>query len=134
MRHLILVAGIAIAGLILLKNANTQGNSISDPGPPDDAWFASNVVNVEVPVLVKFGAQWCGPCRRMEPELDKIEQSLAGKLAVVRIDTEEYPELAEHYGVSGIPHIFLMHRGKLIADRVGYHSADEINDLYDDNF
>jgi thioredoxin 1 len=86
--------------------------------PPADRWFQSAVVERTEPVLVKFGAPWCGPCRMLDPELDKLASS--GLVNVVRIEIDDHPELAHHFGVTSIPRLFLFDRGNILADRVGY--------------
>lgn len=91
--------------------------------PPNDAWFQSAVVSQSEPVLVKFGADWCGPCRMMEPVLDQFAAHIDGRVGVVRVDVDQHSNLAQHYGVSAIPHLFLFRHGRVVADRVG--SADE---------
>jgi thioredoxin-like negative regulator of GroEL len=79
-----------------------------------------------MPVVVKFGAKWCGPCRAMESQLASLEQTLPGRVQVVQIDTDERPELAHHYGVRGIPRTFLLSGGTVVDDRVGYLSSREL--------
>ena len=61
---------------------------------------------------------WCGPCRMLDPELDKLADS--GRVTVVRIQVDQHPDLARHYGVSSIPRLFLLNHGTVLADRVGY--------------
>ncbi len=85
--------------------------------PPNDPWFREQVVDQPGLVLVKFGAPWCGPCRMVDAELDKLD---ARGVRVVRINVDQHPELARHYGVSSIPRIFLCSHGVTVADRVGY--------------
>ena len=90
--------------------------------PPDDAWFRSTVINQPGPVLVKFGATWCGPCRAVDGELTRL--SGAGPWQVVKIDVDSHRDLARHYGVTAIPRMLLFKNGKVVADRTGYASAD----------
>ncbi len=90
-----------------------------DISPPDDKWFQAEVVNQEIPVLVKFGAQWCGPCRAMEPTLEKLSETMKGQVKIVDIDVDQRPELAAHYKTSSIPRLFLLDHGKIVADHVG---------------
>ena len=96
--------------------------------PPNDAWFQQTVIHQQGPVLVKFGAPWCGPCQMLEGELDVLERRAQGRLTVVRISTDEQPALAQHYGVRGIPHVFLFEQGQVVADRVGYADQAQLAD------
>ncbi|MDZ4852496.1 MAG: thioredoxin family protein [Pirellulaceae bacterium] len=93
---------------------------------PNDPWFQSEVVNQSTPVLVKFGAQWCGPCRAMEPTLEELTKTMRGKIAVVDIDVDEHPKLAEHYRVLSIPRLFLFDHGEIIGNRVGALDLKEL--------
>lgn len=105
---------ICIAGCYVFTATN-------DPGPPtDDLWFQTAVVDRAEPVVVKFGAEWCGPCRMLDPQLDQLERNLGGLVAVVRVNVDEHRDLAAHYGVSAIPRLLLIHHGEVLADRTGY--------------
>ncbi|WP_437227014.1 thioredoxin family protein [Planctomicrobium sp. SH661] len=96
--------------------------------PPDDPWFQSSVARHPRPVLVKFGADWCPPCRHMEGVLDRAEGRLAGKVKIVRIDVDEKPEIAQHYGVSGIPRVMLFQDGKVVASHGGFGDVDQLQE------
>lgn len=95
-------------------------------GPPDDTWFQAEVINRPEPVLVKFGANWCGPCRMLEGELDKFASDTHGRIAVVRIDVDKYPKLAQHYRISSIPRLLLFQQGQIVGDRVGYADHQQL--------
>ncbi len=95
--------------------------------PPRDLWFQTTVVASRAPVLVKFGADWCPPCRAMERELDRLESRIAGRVRIVRIDVDERRDLAAHYGVSGIPRVMLFDEGRVAADRVGFQDARQLH-------
>lgn len=94
--------------------------------PPDDPWFQNAVTNCPRPVLVKFGAEWCPPCRHMEDVLDRVEPRLSGRVKVLRIDIDQKPELAQHYGVSSIPRVFLFQQGQVVASHGGFYDADQV--------
>jgi thioredoxin 1 len=106
-------AAICVAGIFYFSQAH-------DYGRPNDAWFESAVIDQPEPVLVKFGAEWCPPCKAMEPELDQLQAKLQGRAGVVRINVDQHPNLAQHYGVSSIPRLLLFNHGKVVGDRVGF--------------
>lgn len=121
-----LLNAIFLVGLCVL--AYCFFTSPKDFGPPpDNAWFQSVVINQPGPVVVKFGADWCGPCRMMEPVLDQFSMSEPG-VSVVRINVDQHGDLAQHYGVSSIPRLFLFEQGKVIGDRVGYLDEQQLRD------
>jgi len=132
MRELLKLLAIAVVVMLLLRLNPSRGQFGSGPYPdlPRNDWFTSQAVapSRTQPVLVKFGASWCGPCQAMEAQLDGLERSLPGQVRVLRIDTDEHPDLAQHYGVSGIPHTFVMSDGAVVSDQVGYLSQAELSD------
>jgi len=68
-----------------------------------DAEFEEKVLNADLPVLVDFWAPWCGPCRMIAPLLDNIAEDYAGRVLIVKVNTDENADQAMHYGVQGIP-------------------------------
>lgn len=69
------------------------------------------VVKSDKPVLVDFWAVWCGPCRMLSPTIDKIADDFAGKVKVVKLNTEDAPEIAAKYRISAIPQIMVFKGG-----------------------
>lgn len=124
MRQILLIAAIVMLLLLVLRTRQ-DGRHVVDP-PEDDDWFRSQAVETETPVVVKFGATWCGPCNRMEPELDKFESRMGGRLRVVRVDIDKKPELADHYNVSSIPVTLILREGKVLDSATGAMAADQL--------
>ncbi len=119
MKILNVVVGVLLLGGLI-------GFGLSPKAPPlDQPWFQRVVVEESRPVLLKFGAEWCGPCRQMDQTLDDLNTASTG-IKIVRISIDENPELAEHYGVRSIPHTFLMKDGYAIADFVGPRSEKDL--------
>jgi len=80
-----------------------------------------------LPMMVKFGADWCPPCRMMKPVLQQLKSELKGKVSVVDLDVDKHRELAERYGISLIPTmIFIDRNGRAVGKNVGFMSKDEV--------
>lgn len=82
--------------------------------------FEKEVIQSELPVLVDFWAAWCMPCKMIAPIVEEIAQDFAGSIKVVRIDTDQVPEVAIRYGIHAIPTLILFHQGKEVSRIIGY--------------
>src|SRR3954451_23309863 len=82
-----------------------------------DNW-EQEVINSDQPVLVDFWAPWCGPCRALSPTIDKLAAQYAGKVKVGKLNTDENPETAVKYGITGIPQVLVFKGSDQPAERV----------------
>lgn len=73
----------------------------------------------ETLVLIDFWAPWCAPCRMLGPVLDEIAEEYAGKVLVTKVNVDDYPELAQHYQVRGVPTVKVFLKGKFLEEAVG---------------
>lgn len=80
----------------------------------------------DLPMLVDFYATWCGPCKMMSPILDEVQARLKGQLRVVKIDSDNYPQLASTYGIQAYPTLILFKNGKPIERIEGVVRADQL--------
>jgi len=81
--------------------------------------FDTEVLQSEQPVLVDFWAAWCGPCRRVAPEVDAVADQMEGKAKVRKVDIDAEPDLAARYGIQSIPALFIFKGGRVVEQLVG---------------
>ena len=91
--------------------------------------FDKTVLEAEVPVIVDFYADWCGPCRAMAPMLDEIARANAGEMLVVKVDTDASPKVSERYGIKSIPYFARFEKGEVVKTAVGAVGLDGLKDL-----
>ncbi|HEY9842901.1 MAG TPA: thioredoxin [Candidatus Obscuribacterales bacterium] len=84
-----------------------------------DQNFEAEVLKAELPVLVDFWAPWCGPCRLISPLVEELSNEYAGKLKVVKLNTDDNPDTATSYHISGIPSLLLFKAGQVADQKVG---------------
>ena len=83
------------------------------------ASFQSDVLESSLPVVVDFYADWCPPCRRLGPVLDRLAQEFSGKVSFVKINSDEENELAEHYNVTSLPTLIFFENGQIAGQFAG---------------
>ncbi len=84
-----------------------------------DANFEEEVLKSELPVLVDFWADWCGPCKMIAPVLEELSEELSGKLKIAKVDVDASPEIATKYVIQSIPTLMLFRDGEMVDRQMG---------------
>jgi len=84
-----------------------------------DDTFENEVKNSDLPVVVDFWAEWCGPCKQIGPSLEELSAEMEGKVKIVKVDVDSNPNAAAAMGVRGIPALFLFKGGEVVSNKTG---------------
>lgn len=98
-----------------------------------DASFQADVLESELPVLVDYWAEWCGPCKMIAPLLDQAASDYQGRVTIAKVNVDNNPDTAAKFGVRGIPTLMLFKDGKAIATKVGALSKPQLNSFLDES-
>jgi thioredoxin 1 len=92
--------------------------------------FDSDVLSSAIPVMVEFGAEWCAPCKRMEPLLAQLAEQWAGKIRIYKSDVDESADLAMRFQVMGVPTMILFVNGQAAERLTGFQPKDRLVDKF----
>lgn len=84
-----------------------------------DDTFDTEVINSDIPVVVDFWAEWCGPCKQIAPALEELSEEMAGQVKIVKVNVDDNPNAPAQLGVRGIPALFLFKDGQVISNKTG---------------
>ena len=98
-----------------------------------DANFDSEVLQSDLPVLVDYWAEWCGPCKMIAPILEEIVAEYGGRLKVAKLNIDENPDTPPKFGIRGIPTLMLFKGGDIEATKVGALSKSQLSAFIDSN-
>jgi len=96
-----------------------------------DGNFEEEVLKADIPVLVDFWAEWCGPCKMIAPTLEEIAVAYSGKAKVGKVNVDQNPGLAEKYGIRGIPTLIIFNKGEIGEQVVGVQPKETLMQLLD---
>ena len=85
-------------------------------------------IQSDIPVVVDFWAEWCGPCKKMAPHLEAVADEMSGKVKILKINVEDHPMASSKYAVRGLPTLMIFKDGKVVDRHVGAMSKQSISD------
>ncbi len=90
--------------------------------------FENEVLKSEVPVLVDFWAEWCGPCQMMTPVIDELAEEMKGSAKIGKLDVDGNPKMASEYGIMSIPSLKIFKGGKVVREFMGVQRKESLKE------
>ena len=84
-----------------------------------DETFDAEVRNSDIPVVVDFWAEWCGPCKQIGPALEELSDEMGGRIKIAKVDVDSNPNSAAALGIRGIPALFIFKDGQVVSNKTG---------------
>ena len=97
-----------------------------------DAAFDQQINDSKTPILIDFRADWCGPCRQLEPALEELSTELAGTITIASVDIDQNPNAPSKLGVRGIPALFIFKNGDVVAQATGVRPKSALKKWIED--
>ncbi len=98
-----------------------------------DDTFEPEVLKSDLPVLVDYWAEWCGPCKAIAPVLEEVAKEYSGKLRIAKVDVDSNTEVPKKFNIRGIPTLMLFKNGAVEATKVGAMSKSQLTAFLDSN-
>ena len=112
--------------ILRVVTRHTGDKKMSNVGKVDKGTFESSVLKSDKPILVDFWAEWCGPCKALGPVLDEVASEVGENATILKCNVDDNSELAQEYGIRGIPTMIFFKNGEAAKTLVGVQTKEEI--------
>ncbi len=112
----------------LLEKMNKRGEKMSIVHLNEEN-FREEVMESEKPVIIDFWAEWCMPCRMLAPIFEELSKEYGNRMKFAKLNVDETPEIAQTFGIQGIPTLLIFHKGKVIERIVGLLPKERLGEI-----